>query len=587
MSDRRSSKQNEVEDQLAQLRVRYSVLLRTAKEALNAVTNTSLRETPEELQGGSHELLDNITSIRTMLDDILYIIARSHKLELRSQRYAERALQKKIEIEQTSEKPKSSSTREAKAEQLTPQSTLPKARILAKLQDAESSVGMVQAKIRKLSRHASAKSHRSLLEELSALEAKCSRLKSKVASFASQPDLLSNISSSDLLWTIRDLVLRCEGDARTRVLEFIQHGIIHTMILALMSSSAQLDPKKQWLVVVERITQLVSLARQDKSGLDSDISSALSQILDHPAILRLTMHNHELEKKIKQSAKQELATSELKKPTEEDIERIEYWLLTQVWVSEEELMIDSFAILAASSEEKAARRLTQTQNIGEPLEHTIWNHEPVQAGDTIEAERPGFANDNSTFIQVQGIDESGLDLPTAPSNMLPTAPDVNADSDEDDGSGGEVELDAQRLITIFAPSSARTSDIESASTPSSLPSDEDEGEEMEEDVEQIDINLEERLAALALIDQAKAEYGSSNGLDANDSHRTEVDGAATTDLHDTMAADTTRQDATEIEEAIEELDEKAIDELLSRARRVLEQSKAHDDEDIGAGGSGA
>lgn len=313
----------------------------------------------------------------------------------------------------------------------------------------------VQMKISDLGPQASAKVHRSLLEERNTIQTCVERLNKEIEAITAEcHDLMTIGSPIEICDSIR-LICTQYHQKKMDVFLFFRNLLAHSIILAILENL--IDPnssQKTASSVVDRILEISSVAA-DKFV---ELSLVTNSVLDQPAITRLDLPAH-LSKQVNRRYQDRYASFQTFDPSEEKkkatspakskqhakkLARIEYWILSRTWVSDDELLTDSFAIRPPSEDETRKQEQVNSSQARQARPESL---EPADAHQSVATCSPEA--DRSRSEHSDDDEENGmLDLPSAPSSALPLTRDKGSDTDTD----SVDETEAQRLIQMFASS---------------------------------------------------------------------------------------------------------------------------------------
>lgn len=189
-------------------------------------------------------------------------------------------------------------------------SVLPKPHLQVELERATSAVSIIETELASLKSSASTKSHRMLIEAQTTCNAKLKSIQRRIDKIGG----FLSFKSEELVTVLKTLDV-----------QFVRHLLVHNILLGLMEPNTP----PRWVPVVTKVVEICLMDKEVFAG-----------VLDHPALLRLRRVKPDLDAHVIKELEREPKTPCSTKQFDE----MEYWLLTQVWVTETELMIDSLAI---------------------------------------------------------------------------------------------------------------------------------------------------------------------------------------------------------------------------------------------------
>lgn len=429
-------------------RTRWSLLLKTARSDLELLSGFNFDNVDEfcsDISDPSPQTL--IPGIQELLIDMREILSQGQR------RWKEEAVVSANARTNTA----------CGKETATVKPDIPVPTILKQLEDTRARMMILNDKIAGLTTKDSAKSHRVLLEEKSMLGPKLDKInkQSEKLDAISHLDFLAVGSATDLFTVIAKLA-RTNAAQKPALFLFLRNLMAHAIILVLFEDVGNGIDHQKVSLVVDKILGLANLAEDNQ-----ELRLHFLSVFNHAAILRLSLPAH-LDPKTYGRFKErnKLLVHETNKRGKKALgrdksetwvlEQLEYWLLSRPWVSNEELMIDSVAIVPITPEEQHMKEDVEEIDKREstiPLIAAARKENKLEEDLSIDdANSTIIEDDRSSQEEPDHTDDSdddddgGIEFPSAPSTELPGVDRKADDKDSVD------ENEARRLINLFAPS---------------------------------------------------------------------------------------------------------------------------------------
>lgn len=225
---------------------------------------------------------------------------------------------------------------------------------------AQREVNDLQARIEGLSSKSSAKDHRILLEVQSTAKAKLKSITNRIDGYRAKGCDILTIAGTGEVYSALKRMIEDESSA-----SHIRNIFIHACLLALLSSTIDASMLRQCELIVQRCKQLIAMSH-DGGETDPSVRDLFTSVIESPVLCRLPTFRGIVSKSSGEKSKViPISISEKR------FEEIEFWLLSQVAVSDAELWTDSFAIVPKQPDEahdKLHRPADRTQTNSHALE---------------------------------------------------------------------------------------------------------------------------------------------------------------------------------------------------------------------------
>ncbi|CCG80964.1 protein of unknown function [Taphrina deformans PYCC 5710] len=353
--------------------------------------------------------------------------------------------------------------------------------LVASLTKIDADLAAVDALVAGLTSGDSVKSHRSLLEQREILLAKRARVqRQRDAMGGAVKDLLSVGSVGEVYRVAQSVADSCPSVPDYA--RFLRNVLIHALILAIIEASFEEQRKGRVSLVVDKVLNLQALARKDHTASQAaeETRRVFGEVFEHPAITRLplaqlldkttlTKYNNRLtidaEVKVKDSKTTKIS----------DASAIEHWILSQTWVTDEELMVDSFALQPRTATEENESRKddkldgTKADELASRMDESRSSNGDNIATDMADLERveskklysrsnssKSSSHEGSENLDRTKPDDYDFAFPSVPTNMV--AHHESKLQTSEDAVEGIDEAEAQRLINLFASSPEASDD---------------------------------------------------------------------------------------------------------------------------------
>lgn len=399
---------------------------------------------------------------------------------------------------------------------------LPQPEILKSLELLDSQVKNLEVKISQLNSRTTAKVHRSLLEERDILMVKRERKRAEAEKLADLVRVhdLTTIASPNVLSAELISILRLSDDKQS-FRNYFHNVLCHSVILAIIEATFQKDKRS---VKISTLVNYILDLRSSGAGSDSSedgltLKMMLDGIFESRSLIRLpiavllddTTTRNRFENRHHTSTNDARPSRSVKSSDMSSLGlgKVNYWILTRTPVTNEELMIDSFALVPRTAGElsDSAQSLSSEDT---PTTVEDSTRDEAVAAHIIEGRDDqhsvGHTGDSGNHDDQDG-QEYDFEFPSVPTTALAHREKTDIEEANKDEEVDEVE--AQRLITLFASSPSSRSDDDE---------DEDDarmaGSDQEPDYsELLDLTPAEQEEVLKALATAREHHNHQHGLD--------------------------------------------------------------------------